>query len=96
MLNLIITTLKIGAFSVLVLVLGQVIEWRGISVSDQIKSGLSSSQISIPKQDLSHLSLGTQLRHPQKSTAPASQNAEGISESERQKLKKLVQDLNSP
>ncbi len=96
MLSLLMTTLKITAFSVLVLVLGQVVEWKGKSVSDQIKSGLSSTRFEIPKQDLSNMSFGKQLRAPKSTTSAPEAPIEGISESERQKLRRLIQDLNSP
>ncbi len=50
--------IKTALFAALILVVGQIIQWNGKSVSDQIKTGLSHAERATPK-NISKLSIDT-------------------------------------
>jgi len=58
MFKLIGWAIKTTLFIALILVVGQIIQWNGKSVSDQIKTGLSHAERMAPK-NLSNLSVDT-------------------------------------
>jgi hypothetical protein len=104
MLKAIAWVLKSVIFAFVVLVLGNTVEWRGATVSDQIKMGMSSA------------SNGTWLDHArdwvggiigdtsqgsrrksltvERTQAEATKEGSEFSGSERQKLRALIRELN--
>lgn len=97
--------LKLAIFSAAVLTLGNVIRWDGRSISDQIKSQMSHPIISDSMSRLRGWS-GTLVEDVKQGSikrfsAPgvsrlreAASDAEEMSESERQKLRELIRELN--
>lgn len=93
MLNGIKWIIKIAVFSLIVLVLGNWLQWRGKTVSDQVKTQLSHAQ----RSEIAGQVRGwaTQLTQDAKEGAKVDSDSEAISSSERQKLKALIRQLNS-
>ena len=96
MLKLLGLFIKLALFAVFVLVLGNWLQWRGKSISDQVKLGMSHaehtqtfSQIKKWATTVSHeAQLGFQKRESETSSK------EDIPDSERQKLRSLIRELN--
>lgn len=106
MLRMIGLLIKITLFSLLVLILGNWIHWHGKSISDQIKTQLSSAE-HLGSSALRNFSDREPRRHPisiGQGRSSAEKPADSISEanvpeqlhsSERQKLRALIRELNS-
>src|SRR4051812_45871137 len=107
MLNTIKFALKIAALCLLTLILGNMIHWRGKTLSDQVKSQLSHAE-SIEMMDQMKQLTGRVANDAQEGeaanpapvykvykTKKAAETAakEEIAPSERQKLRELIRDL---
>ena len=94
--------LKLGALSLIVLILGNLIHWKGRTISDQVKSQMSQAQ---------RLELVGQVKHWSNkvvhdanvggssignSRVRANRESQEILPSERQKLRQLIRELNGP
>ena len=110
MFKIIFTTLKIAVFAAIVLALGNWIEWRGQTLSDQVRTGMAqASRVdwqgkaknavnSWVETAKSYRAVSNNAAHPPKAVkAPAIarvQDAEDLTSSERQKLRNLIRELN--
>lgn len=99
--------LKLTIFSTFVLILGNLIQWNGKTVSDQVKFGLAQAERSNVAEDLREWT-GSLIKDAKKGVKKAGQRvlqpvtAESkddsiqvdIPQSERQKLRALIRELN--
>lgn len=91
--------LKLGAFAALVLVMGSLIKWNGKTISDQLKTQLSSAERS---ETVSHVKgwAGGLIKdsgkapHSVRRPSRNPDSSEDIPSSERQKLRQLIRELN--
>lgn len=98
MFKLIGTLLKVTLFAIVILVLANVFEWRGKTISDQVKTQLSHAErLPVTHQVkrwagglVKDSNTGAQNRARQKDT-----DLDQITASERQKLKSLIEELNT-
>ncbi len=105
MLRLIGWAIKTSFFVLLILVLGNVIHWRGRTVSDQVKHQIANVEAlggGMPKAMTKNAkSLATEAQatrlwtRPQPAHASRSEEPEKIDPSERQKLRALIRELNN-
>jgi hypothetical protein len=104
MLRLLGWLIKLGVFATIVLVLGHVVTWKGKTISDQVKTQLSHAErtdlVGKVKRwskeiDSTPLNLGTGSGGTAPKTGAGKDTAEELLSSERQKLKALIQELNS-
>ena len=95
---------KITLFAGLVLVLGNLIQWKGRTVSDQVKTGVAQaekSQLAAKAHNLIDLSQqafrtsANQRNHLKSESAAKTTDPQHPTFSERQKLRTLIQELNS-
>ena len=97
MLKLIGSLFKAALFSLLILALGNRVHWNGITLSDQVRIGMAHAEntgifekIKDWAQDLTE-----DVRKGAHQKLKHSETSEEIRSSERQKLKALIQELNS-
>ena len=96
MLKIIMFLFKVGILAAIVLVLGNVIEWRGKTVSDQIKTQWAQAQrTEIANQIRDWASKITQDSAQGVRKKQDAQESPEISSSERQKLRALIRELNN-
>jgi hypothetical protein len=109
MLKVLMALLKITVFAAIVVVLANVIKWDGKTISDQVKTGLAHAERestttvnkvknwagSVTNPKASHEQKGAR---PHMAIAPVKKKfstSDGITESEREKLRTLMRQLNS-
>lgn len=103
MLKLMGWMMKCTILSIVVLVLGNWVQWDGKTVSDQIKTQLSHAEKSEWAGDVRHwasqVTQDARVGIQKKSsyvTRSTHSNDEEITASERQKLRSLIRELNQP
>jgi hypothetical protein len=107
--------IKLTLFSVLILVLGNWIQWKGKSVSDQVKTQISHAERSdfansirrwtgdvaqdarkgARRKSVRSVSVEEETEVTSEEPHPAAKPMESIHSSERQKLRALIQELNT-
>ncbi len=103
MLNLIKAILKFSFFALTVLVVANWIEWDGKTLSEQIRSQVSRAspsdmieQVRSWAHQLTHdAAQGSKKKSKSLSSAENKEESESIPSTERQKLRALIQELNS-
>jgi hypothetical protein len=107
MLRLIGLMIKICVFSLIVLLIGNSVRWRGRTISDQVRTHLAHadpvgivSEVRVWAEgwlgDFSKKEPRSKGRSPGGSAPSDSAATDDISVSERQKLRALIRDLNNP
>lgn len=95
MLRLIGFLVKVTFFSVLVLILGNWLHWDGRTISDQVKIHLSHAERSPVLGEVRHWTNGLINQASQSALKDPGPKSGEILSSERQKLRVLINDLNS-
>ena len=80
------TIFKLSVFAVIVLVIAHSVEWKGKTISDQVKTQMSQVMHSKTYQQAENYAktLGSDIKN----------EAEAILPTEKEKLKNLIKDLN--
>src|SRR4051812_19564944 len=97
MLRLMWSIVKLCLFAIVVLAAGNLVHWRGRTLSDQVRFGLSQAEHSIAPAltipDLKKLGApGSLFRKPLQESSDA--GSDEVAPSERQKLRALIRELN--
>lgn len=86
--------IKFCLFAAMILVIGQLVQWKGKTVSDQIKTSLSSAESTVKKSDLiKRFREWTSDPKMSQDEIRDSARVDRILPSERQKLRTLIREL---
>lgn len=97
MLRLIGFFLKVSLFSIIVLILGNLVRWEGRTISDQVKTQMAHAERSSLLGEIRHWAeqLTREARKGGFKKLHSASSDEEFPSSERQKLKTLIQELNN-
>ena len=98
MLKLIGVFMKVAIFSIFILILGNTVQWDGMTISDQVRLKMSHAEeygLVGTMRDWAEQVTHDARRGFQKKLSQPSSVKEEIHSSERQKLKALIRELNS-